>query len=394
MDGAVPGRGSGGHPGIPRLLVLTNHFPPRVGGVERFVHGLVQHLPPDRVAVVAPRWAGCREFDAAQPYPVFRWGGTYLIPVPEAVDRVESLVRETGAEMVLFGHAVPLGWMGPWIQERCGVPYATLTHGAEALVARLPNARRLLRHVFSHAEVVFSVSRAMQDLMRRAVPEHVPMALLPPGVDVERFHPQVDPAPARERFGLTGRPVALSVSRLVRRKGQDVVLRAWPRVLRRFPEAALVLAGEGPQRARLERMAARLGLEGSVTLTGGMDDGMLPSLYAAADLFVMPSRSRVLGLELEAFGIVYLEAAASGLPTIAGNSGGVEDAVEDGETSLVVDGRRADEVGDALLRLLEDGVTAKAMGLAGRSRVERAFAWPRIVERMAEALSHPRVTGG
>lgn len=375
--------------------MATNHFPPRVGGVERFVHDLVRHLPPDRVAVLAPRLDGSRGFDAVQPYPVYRWGGTYLAPVPEAVDRVESLVRETGAEMILFGHAVPLGWMGPWIQDRCGVPYGTLTHGAEALVARLPNARRFLRHVFAHAEVVFSVSRAMQELMRRAVPEEVPMALLPPGVDAERFRVEIDPTIARERFGLTGRPVVLSVSRLVKRKGQDVLIRCWPRVLRRFPEAALVLVGDGPQRVRLERLAAGLGLGGSVIFAGSvdMDDPLLPALYAAADVFAMPARSRILGLELEAFGIVYLEAAAAGLPAVAGDSGGVADAVVHAETGLVVDGRRGDEVAESLVGLLEDGVRAKAMGLAGRARVEREFAWPRIVERMAAALSSAPVRG-
>jgi phosphatidyl-myo-inositol dimannoside synthase len=367
--------------------VATNHFPPRIGGVERFVHDLVRHLAPDRATVLAPRREGCREFDASQPYPVHRWGGTYLAPTPEAVDRVESLVRATGAEMILFGHAVPLGWMGPWIQDRLGVPYATLTHGAEALVARLPNARRLLRHVFSHAQVVFSVSRAMQDLMGRAVPEEVPMTLLPPGVDVETFHPNVDPSPAVEGFDLAGGPVVLSVSRLVKRKGQDVLIRAWPQVLRRFPEATLVVAGDGPQRLRLERMVRERGLDDSVVFTGMLEDPMLPALYAAADVFAMPARSRILGFELEAFGIVYLEAAAAGLPVVAGDSGGVADAVLHGETGLVVDGRDLDEVAKALLALLEDEVLAKSMGLAGRARVEREFSWPRIVERLTVALS-------
>lgn len=394
MAGTLQGRPYPENGPIPRLLVVTNHFPPRVGGVERFVHDLVRHLPPDRVSVLAPRDDGCRRFDAGEPYPVYRWGGTYLAPIPEAVDRVEALVRETGAEMILFGHVVPLGWMGPWIQDRCGVRYAALTHGAEALVARLPRARRLLRHVFSQAEGVFSVSRAMQDLMRRAVPEGIPTTLLPPGVDAERFRPEVDPEPALERFGLTGRPVVLSVSRLVRRKGQDTLIRAWPRVLRRFPEAALLIAGDGPQRRRLRGMVETRGLEASVTFAGsmGMNDPLLPSLYTAANVFAMPCRSRVLGLELEAFGIVYLEAAAVGRPSVGGDSGGAAEAVVHGETGLVVNGRAAEEVADAVIHLLEDEVRAKAMGLAGRARVEREFTWPRIIDRLAEALSGTRLS--
>jgi phosphatidyl-myo-inositol dimannoside synthase len=383
-------------PSIPRLLVVTNHFPPRVGGVERFVHDLVRHLPPDRVSVLAPRRAGCREFDAGQPYRVYRWGGTYLAPIPQAVDRVETLVRETGAEMVLFGHVVPLGWMGPWLRDRCGVSYAALTHGAEPLVARLPSASRLLRRVFAQAEVAFSVSRVMQELMRRAVPDGVPVALLPPGADAERFHPDVDPAPALDRFGLTGRPVVLSVSRLVRRKGQDVLIRAWPRVLRRFPEAALLLVGDGPQRGRLHRMVEHRGLEGSVIFAGSlrMSDPLLPSLYTAARVFAMPCRSRVLGFELEAFGIVYLEAAAAGRPAIAGDSGGAGEAVLHGETGLVVDGRAVEETAGAIIDLLEDEVRAKAMGLAGRARVEREFAWPRIIDRLGDVLSRRGVSDG
>ena len=368
-------------PTIPRLLVVTNDFPPRVGGVQRYVHDLVRHLPPNRVTVLAPRWEGWRAFDRAEPYDVRRYAGTFLAPVADARRRVASLIRETGAEMVLFGHGLPLGVMGP----RLDVPYALLTHGTEVWLARLPGARGALRRACAGARVVFAVSRHTERRVRACVPDHVPTVVLPPGVDAERFSPEADGKRVRARHGLDGRPTVACVSRLVRRKGQDVLIRGWEAVRRRVPEAALLVVGGGPDEARLRSMAGGLG--DAVVFAGEVPEEELPAHYAAGDVFAMPCRSRFGGLEVEGFGIVFLEAAATGRPAVAGDSGGAAEAVGHGETGLVVDGKDVAAVAEAVGSLLADPDRSREMGRAGRDRVEREFTWPRFVERLAGALA-------
>jgi phosphatidylinositol alpha-1,6-mannosyltransferase len=372
---------------ISRTLVVTNDFPPRVGGVQRYVHDLVRHLPSDRAAVLAPRWPGWEEFDESQSFPVFRFGAKRLSPVPELLRRVRSLISETESDVILFGHGLPLAIMGPRLVADPGRPYAVLTHGAEVWAAGIPGSARALWYACSRANTVFAVSKYTAARVRPAVPDDVPLMILPPGVDTERFRPDISGHEVRERYDLVGAPVAVCISRLVTRKGQDTMIRGWRKVLQRVPEARLLLVGDGPSRQRLEAMAAEKGITESVTFAGQVSEEELPSYYAAGDVFTMPCRSRKGGLEVEGFGIVFLEAAAVGLPVVAGNSGGAAEAVEHGETGLVVDGTNVDEVASATAELLEDPARAATMGKLGRLRVEQDFAWPRVIERLALGLA-------
>jgi phosphatidyl-myo-inositol dimannoside synthase len=372
---------------ISRTLVVTNDFPPRVGGVQRYVHDLVRHLPSDRTAVLAPRWPGWEEFDESQSFPVFRFGAKRLSPVPDLLRRVRSLISETESEVILFGHGLPLAIMGPRLVADPGRPYAVLTHGAEVWAAGIPGSARALWYACSRANTVFAVSKYTAARVRPAVPYDVPLMILPPGVDTERFRPDISGHDVRERYDLVGAPVAVCISRLVTRKGQDTMIRGWRKVLQRVPEARLLLVGDGPSRPRLEALAAEKGINGSVTFAGQVSEEELPSYYAAGDVFTMPCRSRKGGLEVEGFGIVFLEAAAVGLPVVAGNSGGAAEAVEDGETGLVVDGTNVDDVARATAELLEDPARAATMGKLGRLRVEQDFAWPRVIERLALGLA-------
>lgn len=372
---------------ISRTLVVTNDFPPRVGGAQRYVHDLVRHLPSDRAAVLAPRWPGWEEFDGSQPFPVFRFGAKRLAPVPDLLRRVRSLISETESEVVLFGHGLPLAIMGPRLVADPGRPYAVLTHGAEVWAAGIPGSARALWYACSRANTVFAVSRYTAARVRPAVPDDVPLVILPPGVDTERFRPDISGHEIRERYDLEGAPVAVCISRMVTRKGQDTLIRGWRKVLRRVPEARLFLVGDGPSRPRLEALAAEEGIASSVVFAGQVSEEELPSFYAAGDVFAMPCRSRKGGLEVEGFGIVFLEAAAVGLPVVAGNSGGAAEAVEDGETGLVVDGTSDDAVAHSVADLLEDPARAATMGKLGRLRVEQDFAWPRVIERLAVGLA-------
>jgi len=372
-------------PELPRLLVVTNDFPPRVGGTQRYVHDLVGQLPADRVTVLAPRWEGWRAFDEAQPFRVIRHSATTMSPTSEVRRRVTSLLQETAAEAVLFGHGYPLGELGPRMTSETGVPYAMLTHGLEFMLAAVPVVRTRMRRAFAGAKVVFTVSRFMQHKLRRAIPWEVPTMPLPPGVDLERFHPGVSGLAVRKRYGLGDRPVVACISRLVPRKGQDVLLRAWPRVLRRVPDAALLLVGDGPYRRELTRLRARV--EGPVVFAGQVSEDELPAHYAAGDVFAMPCRDERFGFEVEGLGIVYLEAAASGRPVLAGRSGGAPEAVANGETGFVVDGTDVSDVTEALVTLLQDPAEARRLGKAGRARAEREFGWDVVIERFARVIT-------
>ncbi len=370
---------------VPGTLVVTNDFPPRVGGVQQYVFNAVRHLPPDRVAVVAPNWPGWREHDAALPFPVYRFPPTFLWPTAELAAKVRSLAREHGSEVVLFGHGLPLGLLGPGLERR-GLPSVVATHGAEYWFALLPGLAAALRVATSRASRVLAVSRFTGQVVRTAVPARVPVSLLPPGVDAERFRPDQSGDEVRHCHGIgLDRPLVVCVSRLVPRKGQDVLIRAIPRILRRVPDAALLIVGGGPDRPRLEALAAEAP-PASVSFAGEVPDADLPAHYAAADVFAMPCRSRLGGLEVEGFGIVFLEAAAAGKPVVAGESGGAAEAVQDGETGLVVDGRHEGAVAEAVASLLADPGRAAAMGKAGRARVERSFTWPRLTETLARWL--------
>ena len=373
---------------VPRTLIVTNDFPPRVGGVQQYVANVAATLPPDRVAVVAPNWPGWREHDATLPFPVHRFPTTFLWPSADLARKVRMVARAAASEVVLFGHGLPLGLLGPGL-AREGFPYVVATHGAEYWLALTPALHALLRRAASHAERVLVISRFTGRVVRTAVPPEVPVSLLPPGVDAERFRPDAgDPAEIRRRHGISmDRPLVVCVSRLVPRKGQDVLIRAMAAVRRREPDAALLVVGGGDDRARLEALAVDHAPAGSVAFAGEVPDADLPAYHAAADVFAMPCRSRLGGLEVEGFGIVFLEAAAAATPVVAGDSGGAAEAVVDGETGLVVDGRHPGAVAEAVGSLLSNPSRAAAMGKAGRARVERRFTWPALGARLARWLA-------
>ncbi len=370
---------------VPRTLIVTNDFPPRVGGVQQYVWNVAANLAPDRVAVLAPNWPGWREHDDALPFPVHRFPTTFLWPSRDLATKVRMVAREHRSEVVLFGHGLPLALLGPALAED-GIPYVVATHGTEYWLALAPGFHALLRTATSRARRVLAVSRFTGRVIRTAVPGDVPVSLLPPGVDTEWFRPDAPGAEeVRARHGLSERPLVVCVSRLVPRKGQDVLIRALPAIRRREPDAAMLIVGDGPDAARLRALAADHGP--GVTFAGQVPDADLPAYHAAADVFAMPCRSRLGGLEVEGFGIVFLEAAAAGRPVVAGDSGGAAEAVADGETGLVVDGRNPGTVAEAVAGLLATPARAEAMGKAGRARVERLFTWPRLTNGLAQWLA-------
>lgn len=364
-----------------RTLWVTNDLPPRAGGIEQFVHHLLERLPADETRVIASRWPGDAAHDAALPYRVERYRRP-LLPTPALLARVRAAVEEHEPEVVVFGAAWPLGELA----DRVGRPTLAFTHGHEAGIVRVGGGP-LIRRVACKVDAVGVISGFTRQALAPWVEPHAAVHELPPGVDIARFHPGVDGGGVRARHGIPGdAPLVVCVGRLVARKGQDVLVEAWPAVLRAQPNARLLLVGEGPLAGRLAQRVAALGLGGRVLLAGGVDWRDLPAHHAAADLFAMPCRTRLGGLDVEGLGIVYLEAQACGVPVLAGDSGGAPEALLPGRSGKVVDGRDPGAVATAVLGLLADPARLREMGAEGRRHVERTYAWDAIGTRLREVL--------
>lgn len=372
---------------VSRTLIITNDFPPRAGGIESFVHELALRRPAGSVVVYcsSPSPADAARdphFDLRQPFPVVRDAARVLLPTPRVARRARLIAQMEECDSVLYGAAAPLGLLAPVLPVERQV---ALTHGHEAWWASIPGPRETLRRIGDTVDTVTHLGAYTRSRLARALSAEATrrMRRLPPGVDPARFHPGAGGDEVRAHHRLGERPVVVCVSRLVPRKGQDTLLRAWPRVLADVPDAALLVVGDGPDARRL-RSAAQ-GLD-SVVFTGPVPAKRLPAFYDAGDVFAMPCRTRRGGLEVEGLGMVYLEASASGLPVVAGDSGGAPDAVLDGETGTVVDGSLPGPTARALIRLLKDPARAAHMGARGREWVCREWTWEHSAERLAALL--------
>jgi len=376
-------------------LLVTNDFPPKVGGIQVYLWELWRRLDPSTYAVLtASSHPDAAAFDAEQAergIRIERVPSAVLLPTPSLVRRIRHAADRVGADLVVLDPAVPLGLVGP----RLGLPYAVLLHGAEvAIPGRLPVSRSLLAHVVRHSSLVVSAGGYPAAEARRAVRgrDMPPVVEVPPGVDLERFVPLDDAERARARADLglpADGPLVVSVSRLVPRKGMDVLIDAATLLAPRYPGLTVAIAGRGRD---AERLAGRVAEAGApVRMLGGVSDDDLPRLVAAADVFAMLCRNRWVGLEQEGFGIVFLEAAAAGVPQVAGASGGAGEAVEDGVTGVVV--RRPTEAADvarAIGGLLDDPARARAMGVAARSRAVASFDYDLLAPRLAASLGDTR----
>jgi phosphatidylinositol alpha-1,6-mannosyltransferase len=376
---------------VPATLLVTNDFPPRIGGIQRTLEALWRELPADVVGVFCPDWDDAEAYDAGVPFRVFRQPERFLWPTRGVADRVEAAARTLGAEVVLFGATYPLALLGPRLAAR-GLPYLSAAHGFEYWLSLAPGTHTLMRRATGAAtRVPVLCSAFIARTVRTAVPAQVPVTVLYPGADVERFHPELVTEDLRAAHGLEDRPVVVCVSRLVKRKGQDTLIDALPAIRERVAGASLVIVGGGPDEDRLRSRAAGLG--DAVVFTGPVAEDDLPRYYALGDVFAMPCRTRLGGLEVEGWGNVFIEAAACGRPVVVGDSGGARESLVDGETGILVDGRRSAAVADAVATLLADPARASAMGAAGRERVLRDHTWPQIATQLAAWLTEAAETG-
>jgi phosphatidylinositol alpha-1,6-mannosyltransferase len=368
------------------VLVVTNDFPPRQGGIETFVRSLCDELPD--VVVYTSREPGDTTYDATLPFPVIRDRTWMLLPTARTTKRAVGLMREYDADRVLFGAAAPLGLMGPALRKAGARRIVAMTHGHETWWAGVPGARQVLRRIGDAADTVTTVSGWCEEQIRPALSPGAAARVrrLTPGVDTHRFAPNSGGEQVRKGLRLEGVPVVACVSRLIRRKGQDTLIRAWPRVRESVPGATLLLVGGGPDREYLEGLAASTGVSESVVFTGPVPWADIPPYIDAADVFAMPCRTRRFGLEPEALGIVTLEASATGKPVIVGDSGGAADTVRHGETGYLVDPHNPVGVGVRIVELLTNTQHRDALGAAGRSWVEQEWSWGRSGAVLRELL--------
>ena len=367
-------------------VLVTNDFPPKVGGIQSYLWELWRRLPPERVTVLTTPFDGSREWDEAQSFRVERTREKVLLPTPSLIRRVDRLAAEVDAGVVVLDPALPLGLIG----RRLRPPHAIVVHGAEVTVpGRLPLSGRLLGHVLRGATHVVAAGGYPAAEARHAAGRGMPpVTVVPPGVDAERFRPLDDAErkAARAELGLPDdAQLVVSVSRLVPRKGMDTLIDAAARMRRTHPDLVVAIAGGGRDRKRLEQRAGHLGAP--VRFLGRVPDEQLAAAYGCGDVFAMLCRNRWGGLEQEGFGIVFVEAAACAVPSVAGDSGGAAEAVADGETGIVV--RRpddADEVVRALTRLLDDDTLRASMGAAARRRAETEFSYDHLASKLDAAL--------
>lgn len=366
-------------------LLVTNDFPPKIGGIQNLLYEWWRRLPSESFAVLTSPYADSQKFDSAQNFLIRRTREPVLLPHPLMVRRVNKMAAEFGAELVVLDPALPLGIIGPSLD----LPYAVVLHGAEITVpGRLPILSRALARVINKADVVIASGSYPAAEARRVAGEIKNLQVITPGVDIERFRKLTQPqrTAARQIFGVgEDTELIVSVSRLVPRKGFDVLIRAVAHLANEYLNLRLVIGGDGRDRARLERIIREL--RAPVTLLGRVSESDLPNLYGCADINAMLCRSRWGGLEQEGFGIVFAEAAACGVPQIAGRSGGAADAVEHGVSGLIVENPNSlGEVIEALRRLLTNKVERSQMGQASRLRAESLFNYDNLASDLGRIL--------
>jgi len=356
-----------------KVLLVTNDLGPRAGGIETFILGLLEGLPKNSLLIYTSSQKGHAPFDAQL---LEKFGATVirdrakiLLPTPRITRKAVGILKQYEIQNVWFGAAAPLGLMASQLRNGGASNIVALSHGHEVWWAKIPILKHILQKIIKDVDKLGYLGAFTKNEISKSTTEVNKLVQVAPGIDTNYFQPK-KPNPALiARYQLEGRRVIVCVARLVHRKGQDQLIKALPSILEKFPDAILLIVGQGPIEQMLRNSARQLGITHKVIFTGRVPHGDLADYICLGEVFAMPVRSRFFGFEVEGLGIAYLEASACGLPVVVGNSGGSTDAVIDQVTGLLVDGTNVNEITDAICRLLADPAKAQAMGQAGRGWV-------------------------
>ena len=373
------------------VLFVTNDFGPRAGGIETFVIGLIERRPFGQTIVYTSAQTGSEAYDQAWKanfgVTVIRDRAKILLPTPRVARNLSRVIKESNIQVAAFGAAAPLGLLSASMKKAGVRKTVALTHGHEVWWAKVFPFNCALRKIGTSVDSLTYLGEFTQQAISKSLSKAAAqkMVKIAPGIDVDHFSPQ-DSTQLRKELKIDDKRVIVSVGRLVHRKGQDHLIQAMPEILKRVPDAHILMVGQGPYLSHLKKLVQELNLVDHVSFIGRIQYAQLPQYICAGDIFAMPSRSRFFGLEVEGLGIVYLEASACGLPVIAGSSGGAPDAVLAGVTGIVVDGENNQEIAAGAIKLLQDLPASKAMGLAGREWIIENWRWEIWADRFNKLL--------
>jgi len=373
-----------------KILLVTNDLGPRSGGIETFIHGLLEKLDGSQIVIFTSSQVGDTDFDSelTRKYGVivYRDKSKVLIPTPRVISEVKKIMSRHQSSTIWFGAAAPLALMAPNLRKAGASRIVALTHGHEVWWAKLPIFNLAMRRIGNSCDVLTYLGPFTKSAISNAVGKNVKLVQISPGISVEHFQPGPKPSELLSKYKLSDRPTLLCVGRLVHRKGQDQLIKAMTLIKNEVPDALLLIIGSGPREAHLRKLIAKYHLENDVQLLGRITYDQLPKHFLLGDVFVSPSRTRLAGLEVEGLGIVYLEASACGLPVIAGDSGGAPDAVKVNETGLVVDGTDTTEIAKACISLLSNPKLAREFGVNGRKWAVDNWNWDYWGKEFAKVL--------
>lgn len=373
-----------------KILLVTNDLGPRSGGIETFIHGLLEKLEGSQIVIFTSSQVGDTDFDSELTRKhgviIYRDKSKVLIPTFRVISETKKIMRKHGCTTIWFGAAAPLGLMAPNLRRAGAVRIVALTHGHEVWWAKLPIFNLAMRRIGNSCDVLTYLGPFTKSAIVKSVGKKTELIQIAPGISVEHFQPGKKPAELLEKYQVRDRPTLLCVGRLVHRKGQDQLIKAMSLIKAEIPDALLLIIGSGPRESYLKKLIQKYKLEDDVKLLGRVTYDQLPKHFLLGDVFVSPSRSRLAGLEVEGLGIVYLEASACGMPVIAGDSGGAPDAVQINKTGLVVDGTDVKEIAAACISLLSNPKLSKELGANGRKWAVENWNWNYWGERFAKVL--------
>jgi len=373
-----------------KILLVTNDLGPRAGGIETFILGLLDQLDGSQIVIYTAAQTGSDQFDkilsAKTGVIILRDKSSVLLPTPWVNRRVRAVALRFESEVIWFGAAMPLAWMSGLLKRAGAKRIVAITHGHEVWWAKLPPFRQIFAQSTKSIDVLTYLGQFTRRAMAPVVSARCAMVHIAPGISIQHFTPGAKSQKLIDELDLEGKQVLISVGRLVHRKGQDKLLEALPQILLTHPDIILLFVGVGPRQKKLDQLVRSHELSNYIRFVGRIAYDALPDYFRLGDLFVMPSRSRLAGLEVEGLGIVYLEASACGIPVVAGASGGAPDAVIQGKTGLVVDGTKVDEIARTINELLDNPTQLAAMGQAGRAWTVERWSWQIWGERFREVL--------